>query len=107
MDPETTDNLTRAVAAWSIFIKNQIYICRCGEPNATSKFIVKLMGRTTRSSSGVSFEGFLKTSSAGPFPNALLLARHKGSRKVSKGELKPELHFRINEPPNLMGMGFP
>ena len=31
----------------------------------------------------------------------------KDSRKVSRGELKPELHFRINEQPNLMGMGFP
>jgi len=27
--------------------------------------------------------------------------------EASKGELKPELHFRINEPPDLMGMGFP
>ena len=31
----------------SIFIKIQIYICWCSEPNATSKFIVKLMGRPT------------------------------------------------------------
>jgi|GEM_PF-2200573 len=32
---------------FSIFIKNQIYIGWCGEPNATSKFIVKLTGRPT------------------------------------------------------------
>ena len=36
-----------------------------------------------------------------------LVAYPKQGDKVSKGELKPELHFRINEAPTMMGMGFP
>ena len=39
--------ISRIPKLFSTFIKNQIWICWCGEPNATSNFIFKLIGRPT------------------------------------------------------------
>ena len=39
--------ISRIPKLFSTFIKNQIWICWCGEPNATSNFIFKLVGCPT------------------------------------------------------------
>lgn len=51
----------------------------------------------------MSFEGVLENIIRLP----LVLSIGGVRDKLNKGELKPELHFRINGPPNVMGMGFP